>query len=136
MVATSDFSGLASSTCALASAAAIAPIDSLDRCMVLLSLEEIEADRARLRALGSDAVAGCFFCVFRHQGFELGLGPLMVAERPAGCAEEAGELSPGIRAAHIDQTNRFDPRPRWFDPIGPRCLARLDTAPEPALGRH
>ena len=58
MVATSDFSGLVSSACALASAPAIAPIDSLDRCMVLLSLEEIETDRPRLRALGSDAVAG------------------------------------------------------------------------------
>ena len=64
------------------------------------------------------------------------LGPLMVEERRAGCAEEAGELRPRIRAAHIDQTNRFDPRPRRFDPIGPRCFARLDTAPEPPLGRH
>jgi hypothetical protein len=47
MVATSDFSGLVSSTCALARAAAIEPIVSLDRCTVLLS-EEMKADRARL----------------------------------------------------------------------------------------
>src|SRR5271163_3935523 len=33
MVATSAFSGLVSSACALASAAAIAPMVSLDRCM-------------------------------------------------------------------------------------------------------
>ena len=48
MVAMRDFSGLVSSACALASAAAIAPIDSLQRCMVVLRREEIEADRARL----------------------------------------------------------------------------------------
>ena len=48
MVATSDFSGLVSSACALASAAAIAPIVSLDRCMALLRREKIETDRARL----------------------------------------------------------------------------------------
>src|ERR1700730_1162177 len=96
MVATSDFSGLVSSACALASAAAIAPIDSLERCTILLRRKEIETDRARLRALGSDTVAGCFFRVFRHQGFEFGLGPLMVEERRAGCAEEAGEICPRI----------------------------------------
>ena len=38
MVATSDFSGLVSSDWALASALAIAPIDSLERCMVIRSL--------------------------------------------------------------------------------------------------
>src|ERR1700722_5225425 len=118
MVAMRDFSGLVSSACALASAAAIAPIDSLERCTVLLRRKEIETDRARLRALGSDAVAGCFFCVFRHQGFGLGLGPLSVEERRGGCAEEAGEVRPLIRAAHVDHTNRFDARPRWLDPIG------------------
>src|SRR5437870_2324686 len=36
IIAVSDFSGLVSSVCALASAAAIAPIDSLDRCMAAL----------------------------------------------------------------------------------------------------
>ena len=56
MVATSDFSGLVSSAYAFASAAAIAPIVSLDRCMASLTLsEKIEADRARLRAFGSNA---------------------------------------------------------------------------------
>ena len=34
--------------CALASAAAIDPIELLERCMVLLGREEIETDRARL----------------------------------------------------------------------------------------
>src|ERR1700684_1458019 len=102
MVATSDFSGLASSACALARAAAIAPIVSLDRCMIVLLNEKIEADRARLRAFGPNAVAGHLLCVLRHQGFELGLGPLMVDERRAGCAEEASELRPRIGLAHVD----------------------------------
>jgi hypothetical protein len=48
MVAMSDFSGLASIACALASAAAMAPIDSLEHCTVLCRREEIEADGARL----------------------------------------------------------------------------------------
>ena len=39
----SDFSGLVSSAWALASAAAMAPIDSLDRCMAGLHLEQIES---------------------------------------------------------------------------------------------
>jgi hypothetical protein len=49
MVAVSDFSGLVSSAWALASAAAIAPMVSLDRCMaapVIILDEKIKADRA------------------------------------------------------------------------------------------
>jgi hypothetical protein len=133
MVAIRAFSGLVSVACALASAAAIAPIDSLERDTVLLRREEIEPDSARLRSLGSHAVAGCFFRVFRHQGFELGLGPLMVEERRASCTEEAGELRPRIQAAHVDHANCFDARPRRFDPTGPWRLAGLDAAPKPAL---
>jgi hypothetical protein len=44
IVATSNFSGLASSARALTSAAAMVPIDSVQRCMARLRLEEIEAD--------------------------------------------------------------------------------------------
>src|SRR5215470_25532 len=44
MAPTSDFSGLTSWACALAKAAAIVPIISLDRCMTTLHLKEIEAD--------------------------------------------------------------------------------------------
>jgi hypothetical protein len=40
-----DFSGLVNSICALASAAAIVPIDSLERCIVGLRLIELKADR-------------------------------------------------------------------------------------------
>jgi hypothetical protein len=44
MVATSDFSGLTSSACALAKAAANEAIDSLDRCMATLpnATQEVE----------------------------------------------------------------------------------------------
>jgi hypothetical protein len=44
MVAVSYFSGLISSPWALASAAAMAPIDSLERCMACLRLKKIKAD--------------------------------------------------------------------------------------------
>src|ERR1700678_4211788 len=90
MVATSDFSGLASSACALARAAAIAPIVSLDRCIAAFPSEEIKADRARLRALAANAVAGCFLGVLRHQRLEFGLGSFMVEKGGTGGAEETG----------------------------------------------
>src|SRR5271169_6314354 len=97
MVATSAFSGLVSSACALASAPAIAPMVSLDRCMATLSTcEKIEADRARLRPFGPNAMAGGFLGVLGHQGFELGLGSLVVEKGGTGRAEEAGELRPGV----------------------------------------
>src|SRR5271166_3185809 len=113
MVATSAFSGLVSSAWALASAEAIAPIVSLDRCMAPLPTgEKIEADRPRLRPFGPNPVAGGFLGVLGHQGFELGFGSLVVEEGGAGRAEEAGELGPGIGPAHVDDPNRFNPRPR------------------------
>src|SRR6185437_13364279 len=42
IVATEDFSGLASSACALAKAAARQAMDSLDRCMASLQAEGVE----------------------------------------------------------------------------------------------
>ncbi len=44
MVATGDFSGLVSSACAFASAAAIAPMVSLDRGIGVILGEKIKAD--------------------------------------------------------------------------------------------
>src|ERR1700687_1639060 len=44
MVATSDFSGLVSSRCALASARASAPIESLERCIGDLRIQEVKAN--------------------------------------------------------------------------------------------
>src|SRR5690242_1874139 len=51
MVATSDFSGLTSAACALASAEASAATVSLARGMSRLRLEQVEADGAGLGAL-------------------------------------------------------------------------------------
>src|SRR5215831_12133023 len=53
IVAVSDFSGLMSAAWALARAEASAATDSLDRGMDGLSLQHIEADGARSRALSS-----------------------------------------------------------------------------------
>src|SRR5580693_8076001 len=70
MVATSDFSGLVSSDWALARALAIAPIDSLDRCISSLHFKEFEADGAGFRALGPKAMPGCLLGVLRHQALQ------------------------------------------------------------------
>src|ERR1700759_5656201 len=102
MVATSDFSGLVSSTCALASAAAIAPIVSLERCMAGLHVQHVEAHRARFRALGPDPMSDPLLGVLGHQVLELGLGPLVLEKARSGGAEESGEFGPGIGRAHVD----------------------------------
>ena len=51
MVAVRDFSGLAISACAFASAAASAPMLLLERCMAGLQIESLETDRAGFRSL-------------------------------------------------------------------------------------
>ena len=115
MLGVSDFSGLVSSACALASAAAIAPIVSLDRCMARLHVEKIEADRARLGAFGANAVSRGFLGVLGHQPFQLRLGALVFEEGGAGRSEQAGELQ--LRN-WIRSCRRFSP-PR-FEAVGVR----------------
>src|SRR5689334_16681943 len=83
IIATSDFSGLVSAHCALASADASEAIDSLDRCMgalprTALNRNDIETDRAGLRAPGPDTVAACLFGIVGHQRFEFGLGAFVL----------------------------------------------------------
>src|SRR5947207_3221975 len=98
MVPVSDFSGLASSICALASAVASAAIDGLDRCMAPLpgrSGQEIEVDCSRLGALGANAMADRLFGIFRHQAFELGLCLFVFEMRRPGAGEDRGKLGPG-----------------------------------------
>src|ERR1700735_1239434 len=95
MVATSDFSGLVSSACALASAAAIVPIFSLDRCMGLpLDLDEIEADRTRLRTPRLNAVTDRLLNILGHQALELRLGLLMLEVRVPRADEDVGQIPP------------------------------------------
>ena len=48
-------------------------------------------------------------------------------KRPANSAH-------ALDSAHVDDPNRIDPRPRRLEAIGPRGLAGLNAAPEPALG--
>src|SRR5438045_4747267 len=109
MVPTRDFSGLTSCACALASAAAIVPIVSLERCTACLRFEEVKAHRARFGALGPDAMADGLFGVPWHQGFELCLASLMVQKGLPGAAEYSGKLRPGVRGTHVNKS--APPRP-------------------------
>src|SRR6516165_6014581 len=105
MVAVSDFSGLMSSACALAKAAASAATVSLDRGMGGLRIKYIKAHRPRFRALCSYAVSDGLSGILRHQGFELAFGPFVVEKGAPSIAEERGELGPGIGRAHIDDAD-------------------------------
>src|SRR5689334_11269307 len=97
MLPTCDFSGLVNSVWALASAAAIVPIDSLHRCMTRLLVHKVKADSAGFRAPGPHSVADRLLSVLGHEPLELSLGPLMVQESLPGATEDAGELGPGVR---------------------------------------
>src|SRR6266536_1142310 len=112
MVAVSDFSGLMSSAWALAKAEASAATVSLVRGMGCVRLQHIKAYRPRFRALGFHAVPDGLPGILWHQGFELAFGPFVVEKGAPGVAEERGEFGPGIRRAHIDDTDRLDARPR------------------------
>src|SRR5258707_1278248 len=70
MVAVNSFSGLASSPCALARAAAMAPMDSLERCMVRLHVHQIKANRPGYRAFGAQAMADSFLCILGNELFQ------------------------------------------------------------------
>src|SRR5216684_5928553 len=77
IVPTSDFSGFESSDCALASAAASAAIDSLDRCMGGLRFQDVEAHGAGFGAACSDAVTDALLGILGQQGLGFGLGPFV-----------------------------------------------------------
>src|SRR5690349_18451002 len=111
MVAVMVFSGLTSAIWALASADAMAAMLWLDLCMGDLRLQQVKAHRARFGALAADAMPDGFLGILGHQGLKLALGPLVVNEGLPGLAEQAGEFGPGIRGAHVDDADRFDPRP-------------------------
>src|SRR6202050_5698193 len=137
MVAVSDFSGLAISTWALASAPAIKPMVSLERGITgLLWLQEVETDGAGLRAPGAHPMADGFPGVFRHQLFKVGLGAFMFLVGRAGPAIGGGEFRPGVGCAHIHDPDRRNLWPRRLDAEQARGLAGLDAAPELLLGRQ
>src|SRR5215813_4963455 len=136
MVATSDLSGLVSSACALASAAAMVPMDSLQRCMAALHAQDIKTHRTGLGSFGSYAMADRFLGVLGHKGLELRLGILMLEVSLARASKHARKFRPGIGCAHVDDAHRFDPRAGRLDSKQSRWLAILDAAPEFFLGRE
>src|ERR1700746_2564745 len=105
----SDFSGLVSSACALASAAAMVPMDSLERCMAALHAQDIKAHRPGLGSFGSNTVSDRLLGVLGHQGLELRFGILMLEVSLARAPEHASEFRPGIGCVHVDGPHRFDP---------------------------
>src|SRR5262249_38198297 len=136
MVATSDFSGLLSSACALASAAAMVPMDSLERCMAPLHAQEIKAHRTGFGSFGSNTVADRLLGVLRHQGLQLGFGILMLEVSLARAPEHAREFRPSIGCAHVDDPHRFDPRAGRLDSKQARGRAILNAAPKFFFGRE
>src|ERR1700676_3838126 len=136
MVAVSDFSGFWSSICALASAPAIAPMVSLERCMTGLQLHEGKTDRTRFGALGPDAMPDRLLSILRHQLLQLGFRGLMIEESPAGRTKAPGQFRPGIGRRHIDDPDRLHPGPWRLDSEQMRGLASLDAAPELLLSRQ
>src|SRR5262249_19343587 len=133
MVATSDFSGLASSVCALASAVASAAIEGLDRCRVRLLAgrgQDVEADRAGFGALGPNSMADRLFGILRHEGLELCPRLFVFGMRRAGAGKDAGEFGPSIGRGHVDDADGVEPRLGRLDPEYLRLLTALDTAPE------
>ena len=92
----SDFSGLVSSVCALASAAAMVPIASLDRCMAALHAEKVEADRAGFGALGANPMADRLLGVFWHQALQFGLGFFVLEKGVAGGPKDGSELAQAL----------------------------------------
>jgi hypothetical protein len=135
-MATSDFSGLASSVWALARALAMAPIDSLDRCIADLHFEEIEADGAGFRTLGAEPMPSRLLGVLRHQAFQFGLGVLVLQEGRPGLAKDGGEFRPGIGRTHVDDADGLDAGPRRVGAEQPRGLTALNAAPELLLSRE
>src|SRR5262249_41582055 len=127
MAATSDFSGLVSSACALASAAAMVPMDSLQRCMAALHAQDIKAHRTGFGSFGPDAMGDCFLGALGHKGLELRLGILMLEVSLARAPKHTREFRPGIGCAHVNDPHRFDPRAGRLDSKQSRGLAILNA---------
>src|SRR6202050_1503701 len=109
MVPIRDFSGLTSSICALARAAARLAMPSLDRCMMILRFEEVEADGAGFRALGPDAMTDRLMRILRTPPFAFGLGLFVLGMGRFGAGKNPGEFRPRIRGRHVDHPYRIDP---------------------------
>src|SRR3954466_14200126 len=106
---------------------------SLDRGITGLRLLEIKTNRAGFRAFGPDAMPNRFLGVLRHQLLQLGLGGVVFGMGAAGLTKHTCEFGPGIRCAHVDDSDRLDLGPGRLDIKQARGLAALDAAPELSL---
>ena len=130
MVATIDFSGLMSSTCARARAAAKLPMELLDCCIAILGVQELKGDSAGFGALGAHAMSDCLLRVLRHEAFQFTLCALVFEKCRVSSSKRAGEFYPGIGRAHVDDADRPNPRLRWLNAEEGRGLAAVNTPPE------
>src|SRR5215813_2275370 len=126
----SDFSGFASSVCALASAAASAAIDSVDRCMPALRFQQIETDRAGPRSARANAMPERLPGILGEKGLELRLGLFVPHVSHAGIAIEGRKFRPRIRGAHVNDADGIDAGPWRLDAEKSWWLAALHTPPE------
>src|SRR5215510_5373330 len=99
MTPVSDFSGLTNCACALASAAAKAATESLERCIGRLQVEEIKAHSSALRAPRPQPMADCLLGVLWKQGLELALGPLVLEVGRSRPAKQRGKFRPAVGRA-------------------------------------
>src|SRR3954451_18947240 len=136
MVAVRDFSGLAISAWALASAVARPPIVSLDRCIGRSSPEQVKTDGAGLRALGPDAMTHGFPGVFRDQLLQIGFGGFVFGKRRARPLVDGREIRPGIGCGHIRDPDRLDSRAWRLDIKEVRGFSRLDATPKLLFGHQ
>src|SRR6516164_5377158 len=130
MVATIDFSGLMSSTCARARAAARLPMEPLDCCMAILGMQQLKCDGTGFRALGAHAMADCLLCVLRHEALQFSLGALVFEKCRVCSSKRACEFCPGIGSAHISDTDSRYPGLRWLNTEQGGGLAAFDRTPE------
>src|ERR1700733_13200346 len=96
MVAVRDFSGLTSSACALASAAARLAMDGLDLCTAALHAEEIKAHRTGFRALGADAVPDRLLGILGHETLQFCFGLFVFEMRRTGPRKGSRKLRPCV----------------------------------------
>jgi hypothetical protein len=75
----------------------MAPIDSLERCIFGLHIKEIEADCARFRALGPDAMSRCLLGILGHEPLEFSLGILVFQKGRSCLAKNPSEFRLGVR---------------------------------------
>src|ERR1035437_4224570 len=79
----------------------MAPMVSLERCMVRLHLHYLKADRPRFGPFGAQAMSDRLLGVLRHQLFQVGLGAFMLHKSRPRATEHGCELCPELLEALI-----------------------------------